>query len=249
MQKRLFTTVFAVIVALGIAVAAPTKASDETSRIVVELFTSQGCGACPPANAYLSELAKHDDILALSWNVDYWDYKGWTDTLARPESSRRQRRYNARLGRPGVYTPEMVIQGSHHLRGSDREAIEALLGRIRREPPAQIGIQIERDETVVKIRLEDRADGEHAVNCDILLVQYSPSKTIPIRAGDNDGVTITYTNIVDRIETIGTWTGQAVALRIATDRLGKEGNVILLQDGAGGPIQGAKIIGPESPGS
>lgn len=247
MEKRLFITALAALFVLGSGVAEPLSAGKNPSvagPVVVELFTSQGCGACPPANAYLEELAKQQDILALSWNVDYWDFKGWPDTLARPESSQRQRSYNKRLGQPGVYTPEMVVQGAHHLRGSDRAAVETLLVRIRREQPAPIDIDARRDGRAVSLRIADAGHGMPAASCDIVLVQYAFSKTVPIDAGDNEGLSVTYTNVVDKFETIGTWDGRAAEMQIDAGRLGKEGNVILLQDGTGGPILAAKVLAP-----
>lgn len=253
MSKALSTTIFAVLFALAFALAfaaaVPVAADEDSSPTVptvIELFTSQGCGACPPANSYVLKLAKRENIFVLSWNVDYWDYKGWTDTLARPESAERQRSYNERLGRPGVYTPEMVIQGSHHLRGSDRVAVEELLARISSKPRPRADIELARGERGVSIQIGEHGQGTRATECDIVLVQYGFSRTVPIRAGDNDGLTVTYTNIVEKAETIGTWDGAPLALDIDAGKLGAEGNVILLQEGAGGPILGMRIIPPGS---
>src|SRR5690348_4653604 len=112
----LLTSAFAGVLPIQTAIAAPRP-------IVVELFTSQGCSSCPPADALLNELAQRPDVVALGFHVDYWDYLGWKDPLSAPGSTQRQRDYARLLNQPTIYTPEMVIDGHLQLVGSDRTAV------------------------------------------------------------------------------------------------------------------------------
>src|SRR5689334_6685490 len=116
--------------AAALAAAAPAKAA---GPVVVELFTSQGCSSCPPADAYLGELAKRTDVLALAFHVDYWNYIGWTDPFAAKWATQRQKDYGNSLAQRYVYTPEIVVGGAAHEVGSNRDAIERLIAAQRRE--------------------------------------------------------------------------------------------------------------------
>src|SRR5690242_14224748 len=128
------------IIAIALALVlllprAPAEAG-AGSPVVVELFTSQGCSSCPPADAYLAELAARRDVLALSIHVDYWNYIGWTDPFASREATQRQKEYARNLGQKYVYTPEIVVDGAAHEVGSDREGCERLIAAAKARKPA-----------------------------------------------------------------------------------------------------------------
>ena len=108
--------------------------AETRGQVVVELYTSQGCNSCPPADRLLGKLAARDDLVALTFNVDYWDYLGWKDTLAQPAHTERQRHYAAALHNRSVYTPQIVIGGRQHAVGSDAAAVEAAIEAERRRP-------------------------------------------------------------------------------------------------------------------
>src|SRR6516164_11066157 len=117
---------------LGVcAIVAIVRPAHADPRAVVELFTSQGCSSCPPADKILGELAKDPSVIALSMPIDYWDYLGWKDTLADARFSARQQAYSRVRGDRDVYTPQVIVNGSAHVVGSDRTAIESAIGTTR----------------------------------------------------------------------------------------------------------------------
>src|SRR6516165_103101 len=120
--------------ALVLAVSAALTCAHAEPRAVVELFTSQGCSSCPPADRLLGQLARDPALVALSLPIDYWDYIGWKDTLADPRHTARQRAYSKVRGDHEVYTPQVVVNGSLHALGSDREAVEAAIAKSRENP-------------------------------------------------------------------------------------------------------------------
>ncbi|MCG8547170.1 MAG: DUF1223 domain-containing protein, partial [Alphaproteobacteria bacterium] len=130
----------ALLMGVGVAVAGNTKAP-----VVVELYTSQGCSSCPPAEAYLQELAKRDDVLPLEFHVDYWDYIGWKDKFAQPKFTKRQRDYVKTLNGRYAYTPQMVIDGKTHVVGSHRGQVEKLIRRSQSSDRVQPPITLRRD--------------------------------------------------------------------------------------------------------
>jgi hypothetical protein len=120
--------------ALGVcAIVAIIRPAHAEPRAVVELFTSQGCSSCPPADKVIGDLAKDPSVIALSMPIDYWDYLGWKDTLADARFSARQQAYSRVRGDRGVYTPQVVVNGSAHLIGSDRAGIEEAIGDTRKD--------------------------------------------------------------------------------------------------------------------
>ena len=229
------------ILAVGLGLSGPLAASENAKPLtVVELFSSQGCNSCPPANVLVGKLAKRDGILVLSWNVDYWDYLGWKDTLALPGNADRQRAYNKQLGRRGVYTPEIVVQGKFEVRGADRTAVEDRIAQARSNHHLQIGVS----EASGKLTLRVAANGGAvpASPCNISLVKYDKMITVPISAGENRGAEVTYTNVVTGVEELGIWQGGVVELEMERGSLSKGGNAILVQEGVGGPLIAAHVI-------
>src|SRR5690606_32640834 len=137
--------------ACAAALAGAASASAQVQGPVVELYTSQGCSSCPPADAFLAELAERDDLIALSFHVDYWDYIGWKDTFASPANTARQRGYADALRSRRVYTPQMVIDGAAHEIGSNRAGVLAELARARARP--RLSVELAREGGHVTVRL------------------------------------------------------------------------------------------------
>ena len=228
--------------ALWLAGAAAGLVAGER-KAVVELFTSQGCSLCPPADAYLGELARRDDVLALSFHVDYWNYIGWRDPFSKRQWSKRQRAYGDTLKRRYVYTPQIVVDGAAEAVGSKRarvaELIEAALGA------KKIAIEIshpDRDNIRIRIPAEAGYAGPEAT---VWLAFYDYERTTSIAAGENNGATLTNTNIVRSLARIGTWRGAVMEWTLPVEAVGgsgRDGCAILVQAGGNGRIIGAVAL-------
>jgi hypothetical protein len=238
--------------ALGAACAYTSEAfaAVSGSPVVVELFTSQGCSSCPPADAFLGELVGREDVIGLSLNVDYWDYIGWRDTLGSPAHSKRQRDYARKRGDNRVYTPQMVINGHRHAVGSDRDTVLRIL--------AEEAQRTER--SIVPLTIADRG-AELAVTVGaasndilrkestILLLTLLPVVTVPIEKGENAGRQVSYHNVVRRIFPAGMWQGDPAFIKLPKDSLlsdTRECCVGLLQIAGSGHIIGAATWGFKS---
>ena len=218
---------------------APANQVFADSKVVVELFTSQGCAKCPPANKLLSEIADNPDIIALNWHVDYWDYMGWKDTLASPENTARQEAYNEAIGEKGVYTPQAIINGQRQIVGSHKlELLQSVRSSlISNELPLTLRFEGNKNNLRVSVAGPDLEEG--AI---VTLVWYDSVQNVNISAGENAGKTIRYANVVRHASNIGEWTGERVAFPINLNdpnRNGADCIAILVQDGPGGPIIGA----------
>ncbi|VAV99857.1 hypothetical protein that often co-occurs with aconitase [hydrothermal vent metagenome] len=213
---------------------------------VVELFTSQGCSSCPPADLYLGELAKRKELLALTLPVDYWDFLGWKDTLASPAFTKRQRAYAQSRQDRNVYTPQMVINGRVHAIGSDRKEVEAFLLATQDDFAAMaVDIDLTLDGNRLKINIGGRAAGNSAAEATIWLVLYNRSEKVKIGRGENTGRMITYSNVVRELVPIGMWSGEAMEISLPRKDLlqqGYDGCAVIVQAGATGPIYGAASI-------
>ena len=201
---------------------------------VVELFTSQGCSACPPAAAFLGELAKRQDVLALAFHVDYWDYIGWKDPYADPSHTRRQRDYSGKLGLRYVFTPQMVVQGASSATGSDQTAVLGLIGRDRGQD--RLEVTLSRDPSgLVTVSLPASPEAEEA---DIWLAFYDRQHVTAVRRGENSGRTLRNFNVVRKLVRIGSWRGEAMDFPI---RVMSEGDAcaVLVQSVRTGRILGA----------
>jgi hypothetical protein len=190
----------AVIASTATALAADTRA-------VVELFTSQGCSSCPPADELIGQLAKDPSLVAMSLPIDYWDYLGWKDTLAKPGHTARQRAYAQARGDRAVYTPQAVINGAVHVQGSDKSAIERAIAQTRHQAgtlslPVTVSVADGRLNVAVPEAKDQRA-GE------IWLCALAKSIPVAIGRGENRGRSITYYNVVRRWVKLGEWSGAA----------------------------------------
>ena len=206
--------------------------ADPRHPTVVELFQSQGCSDCPPANANVMALSERPDLLTLSLGVTYWDHLGWKDTFASPEYTKRQWDYAHAFHRNEVFTPEVVVNGRADVVGANRSEIEAL---IERESKATDEPSVDADNDVVRV-----GAGRENARADIWLVRYDPKIVqVPIQAGENEGRTLPHKNVVKELVKLGEWTGKAESLHIPPP--GSDGlrSAILVQDGPGGVILSA----------
>ena len=205
--------------------------------VVVELFTSQGCSSCPPADALLTKLAGRDDVIALALHVDYWDYIGWADTFAQPKFTKRQKGYAHAAGSRMVYTPQMVIGGETHVVGTrPMEVMEALMAHAKRVYPVSLTVWAEGQSLRLSAPAPDAAVAGEMV---LHVVWTTPEAVVDVRRGENAGRRLSYSNVVTRWETAGTWDGRAPLDR--TLPLGAEGvpAAVLVQAGPVGAILGA----------
>lgn len=198
---------------------------------VVELFTSQGCAACPPADAFFGMLSARKDIIALALHVDYWDYIGWADDFARSDYTKRQKAYARVAGSKVIYTPQAVVEGQEALPGNDVTRISTLLASgIGASPVVPLRLVQEGERRIVTAAPVP-GQGELMVQ----LVRYVPERTVTIERGENAGRTVTYHNIVTDWALLGLWDGQD-PLRLELTLTGEAPAVILLQRGGHGPI-------------
>jgi hypothetical protein len=182
----------------------PLGAAAQDTPVVIELFTSQGCSSCPPADALLTELAGHEGVIALALHVDYWDYLGWKDDFGRPGNTARQRAYAKSEHRRSIFTPEMIVQGSERVKGHDSARVLKEIARAQQRP-AGADLKLEREGDTLRIHLAP--NGAEVGPADVHLVRFKPSVDVAIEAGENAGHSFTYTNIVTDWETIARWNG------------------------------------------
>jgi len=208
---------------------------------VVELFTSQGCSSCPPADVYLGKLAKRPDIVALSFHVDYWDYIGWKDPFASPQTTERQRAYARVLKQRYVYTPEMVVDGLGDDAGQP-PAIDALLAQAARRALKRATPDLSRDAVgnlTIKLAAYD-LEGESA---DVTLAVYDRKLSTKIGRGENGGQTLDNFNVVRRLETVSLWSGMPAVWTVPVGPLQPgQGLAVLVQHADQGPMIGANKL-------
>ncbi|MFQ6547762.1 DUF1223 domain-containing protein [Aestuariibius sp. 2305UL40-4] len=210
-----------------------TPAKAETT-VVVELFTSQGCSSCPPADAILREMAPRDDVIALALHVDYWDYIGWKDIFGDPAHTERQRAYARAAGERTVYTPQFVIAGQDHVVGiKPMKLVETIMAH-QAQPPAAV-VTLGREGDVLAIRA---VSADLSGPIEIHLFRYIPSEEVRIARGENRGRTLTYANIVSEWQIVGRWDPRT-PFEKSVPVAGPEPVVVIAQRPEGGPIFGA----------
>jgi hypothetical protein len=217
--------------------AAPAPGLAQEVRAVVELFTSQGCSSCPPADRLLTELTRERNLVALTMPVDYWDYLGWKDTLAQPMFTARQRAYGGARGDHAVYTPQAVVNGLRHALGSDRAAIE----KAASAGPLPIAVTIEENGAGARVRLPAAAG--HSGPADVLLLPVKRAQKVTISRGENTGQVATYSNVARAIHKLGSWNGAAANFEVPPALVSAaeaDGFAVLVQAGKGpGRVFGA----------
>jgi hypothetical protein len=231
--------------ALGLfAIIAIIRPAHADPRAVVELFTSQGCSSCPPADKIIGELAKDPDVIAMSMPIDYWDYLGWKDTLADARFSARQKAYSRMRGDRDVYTPQAIINGSAQVIGSDRASIENAISETKKNGVMSIPVTMtltgkEIDVSVAASKVPSVTHGE------VWICSISKAVPIAIGRGENRGQEITYHNVVRNLLKVGDWNGTAASWSVPIEnvmREGVDGAVVYVQDGRSdrpGPMLGA----------
>ncbi len=201
---RHFIGTLAMVLALSAGSEAQTR--DEPGKMVVlELFTSQGCSSCPPADDLLGEFAQHADVLALSFHVDYWDYIGWADTFGDPSNTRRQKVYAQNAGERMIYTPQIVVQGQHPMIGHKGDEITAALAQ-ERDRPALVRLQVARHPD--RLLIEVAPVAQPGPDAELTLIRFRPEATVRIGRGENAGQTLAYTNVVTEWYVVGYWSGE-----------------------------------------
>jgi hypothetical protein len=206
--------------------------------VVVELFTSQGCSSCPPADRFMQDLAKRDDVIALALHVDYWDYIGWKDSFGRPENTRRQKAYARAMGERMVYTPQMVIGGATHVVGTKPMQVADVIAAQR---GTDSGVTLSVARTGSGLTIAASAAAQLTPPAVVQLVRYTPSATVDIQRGENAGRRLSYSNIVTEMRVVGNWDGRS-ALQLSEPLTGDQPVVVLIQrDGHGAILAAARL--------
>jgi hypothetical protein len=225
---KLFTS--AALALIGLAAASGVGAA-AGRPVVVELFTSQGCSSCPPANANLIAISRRPDVLALSFAVTYWDHLGWKDIFGKPEFTARQYDYEPGLGESGPFTPQIVVEGHNSIVGVDLQEVEALIAaqHVEAGPVVNLG------KDHASIGAGKAPDG----GADVWLVRYEPEViNVPVKRGENSDRTLPHGHVVRSLTRIGGWNGMAADFAVAPPAQGLR-TAILVQKPKGGPILAA----------
>ncbi|MBT4588406.1 MAG: DUF1223 domain-containing protein [Rhodospirillaceae bacterium] len=241
------STLAAVILSFGAIVTLAHNVNAETAKdgpIVVELFTSQGCYSCPPAEAYLGELSKNPQVVALEFHVDYWDelvYGSagkWKDVFSQPEFTARQKIYAGNLPKGQAYTPQIVVGGTDFAVGSDRRAVRKLIAKAK-ENNSLAGVSVLRH-SQTELTAKITGTSERAIS--VWLVRFLKNVTTRVRSGENKGKKLTSHNIVTKIKRLSAWSGKSAEFKFeANDMTSAEGCAVLVQEDAQGPIYGAAL--------
>lgn len=243
LNELLCRAVAAAGLCLAAAPAAQAQSDTATTPVVVELFTSQGCSSCPPADKLLGELSEREGVIALSFHVDYWDYLGWRDSFAAAENTLRQRAYVQALGARSLFTPMMVVQGAGGMVGSHRKTVKmAVAGQAARPLPAAVILTRDGDSLAIHVSPVQGADAEGG---EIWLFAYDGPLSQEIERGELGGHTLTYHNVVRETRTLGDWNGADVRLEAAIDPA-RKGYAVIVQGHELGPVLGAATIETDS---
>lgn len=229
----------------GFASAADAGATDRPLG-VIELFTSQGCNSCPPADKLFGQFAAENEVVALAYHVNYWDYLGWRDNLANSENTDRQYAYMRAFGSRSVYTPQAVINGRTHLGAGKKEDVTRTLNELAKTGQGMsVGLHVSENGDTYTIDVD--AAKAPANSAHVIVVHYQPPRLVDLRRGENKGRSVTYWNAVSDFHTAGMWHGKAQHFELPKSEVEKRGGcAVLLQavgkDGLPGPILGAAIV-------
>ncbi len=213
-----------------VTVPGAAMAADAAHPVVVELYQSQGCSSCPPANANVLALADRPDVLALSFQVTYWDSLGWKDTFAAPQNTARQWDYAHAFHHDQVWTPQVIVNGRADVVGARRGEIERAIAFADRGDNGPV-VDIARDHVTIS--------GHGLRRADVWLVRYDPNVVqVAIRAGENGGRTLPHRNVVRQMVRLGTWDGSTRSYALPPVPEGLR-TAVLVQQGIGGPIVAA----------
>jgi hypothetical protein len=229
-MRGLIRSISAVLVAAALS---QTAAARDRTPVVIELFTAQGCSACPKANVLLDSYADRSHVVALTFPVDYWDYLGWRDTFAQPAFTERQRAYADRLKLRSLTTPEFVIDGDREASGPDAAKIDQLIDTSGGDPGRTPRIHLLRHGGRVRISAGVRPSR----GADVWLIRYDPTlQQVKIKAGDNKGKVVAARNVVADLMRLGAWSGQSRTYVLPKASTPGLKSVILVQGAKGGRI-------------
>ncbi len=227
-----------------VAIVRPAAAAEP--RAVVELFTSQGCSSCPPADKIIGELAKDPSVIALSMPIDYWDYLGWKDTLADARFSARQKAYSVMRGDRDVYTPQAIVNGEAHVIGSDRAGIERAIGATRKNDGVMsVPVSMKLAGGHITVSVAEAGKAQAPIHGEVWICSISKAVPISIGRGENRGRELTYYNVVRNLLKVGDWNGAAGSWTVPLENIshdGIDGAAVFVQDGSRdrpGPMLGA----------
>lgn len=254
---RFRSTLLALLAPIAAATVTPSAAQDPAGagqlapavvpRAVVELYTSQGCSSCPPADALLKKLSADPSIIALSLPVDYWNYLGWKDTFGSSRNSDRQRNYARARGDGAIYTPQAIVNGEVHVNGaSEAEIDQAIKTTSEKVGPQHIPVRFWQERNTLNFALGGEEPGHTPREATIWLGVVQTSGTVDVKEGENEGKQLTYTNIVRELTPIGIWKGQPLEIQLPRAALMQaevQKIVVLLQEDRSGPIIGGMLAG------
>lgn len=235
-------------VALALAGFARASHAETTTRPlgVIELFTSQGCNSCPPADELFAEFAAKGDVVALAYHVTYWDYLGWQDKLGSAENTERQYAYMRAFGSRSVYTPQAVINGRTHVNGAKREEVTGALDNLANTGQGMnVDLTVTDNGDTYAIDVGDAKGTNNAAH--VVVVHYQAPQVVDLQKGENKGRSVTYWNAVTDLHTAGMWHGKGQRFELPKSEVDKKGGcAVLLQavgkDGLPGPILGAAVV-------
>ena len=225
------------LILAGATAAVSEEAGSRAAPVLVELFTSQGCTSCPPADAFAGVLSRRQDVVVLSLHVNYWDYIGWRDPFASHETTRRQRAYARTLQIGNVYTPQMVIDGSLQAIGSDVRAVEQAIVLAAKHRLASPPVDFELvHRSLLRVNV---GDSEYFGSADVFLVQFDKERRTEVLRGENAGRELVNYNVVRDMRKIGIWSGKGSHYDIAWSDIadsGFNGCAVLVQATGQGPV-------------
>jgi len=219
------TTAHLLFLATLFAAAAASNATAQQPRAVIELFTSQGCSSCPPADELFAKMASEPDVITLSLPVDYWDRLGWKDTFAKQAFTERQVAYAGVRGDGQVYTPQAVVNGSQHTVGSRRSGIEKAVRETSASLRVPLSVARKARDIVVSV---GAVDADRVARGTVVLMPILGARRVAIGRGENANRSVIYTNIVRDIIPIGTWNGRAAELKVSAARFKDYDSVVVL---------------------
>ncbi len=239
-RTRQYSAVLSLSLGVGLGLGwAAVPAWADTRPLVVELFTSQGCSSCPPADTLLRELARREGVVALGYHIDYWDRLGWKDPLSNPASTDRQRAYTRQLTGGRIYTPQIVVDGTREMIGSDRDAVLGALRAARPEAAAAVDFAADRRAVTV---------GPGNGNGKVLLVRFAQHRITRVGGGENARRVLEDANGVESLTILGTWTGAPLDFTIDPPAPG-EGIAVLVQAADGEILGAASVLAAPAPAS
>lgn len=206
--------------------------------VIVELYTSQGCSSCPPADEMLTELAQRSDVIALALHVDYWDYIGWTDSFADAAYTRRQQNYARVAGASSIYTPQMIIGGADHVIGTKPMDVATLI-QTHSARPTGTAISLQRSGN--QLQITGQTARPLRTGTVVQVIRYSPQETVDIRSGENAGRSISYANIVTDWSSVGEWSGGG-NLNMTVNISGASPVVVIVQEPGPGAVMATAVL-------